>query len=140
MEKGASGQEAAAVFENYIAGDVEGSDGMVDDIDELQAGRNFGITLAEMDQHAEEHNLLDEFFAEVRKLVDSKARDKGYNESGANGNNPLLDFTEQFFPGHAGGEIVYKLVRYQAKGNLEDLFKAAAWSYLLYKRARTKAY
>ena len=99
-----------------------------------------GVTIAELDQHAEEHNLLDEFFAEVRALVEGKAREKGYNESGASGANPLMDFTERFFKGHAAGEIVYKMVRYESKGNVEDLFKAAAWAYLLFKQSRTKAY
>lgn len=73
-----------------------------------------------------------EFMAEVRVLIESKAEDKGYNESGSD-SNPLMEFDLKFFPGHAAGEVLYKLVRYQAKRDKTDLTKAAAWLYLIWR-------
>jgi len=77
-----------------------------------------------------------DLFAEgVKELIEGKAREKGYNESGE-GKNDLMDFTNKFFPGHAGGEIVYKAIRYGRKRDKADLLKIAAWAYLLWKHDR----
>jgi hypothetical protein len=81
---------------------------------------------------------FEEFIERVRATVDGKAASKGYNETGTEGDNPLFDFTERFFPGHAGGEIVYKLVRYVTLKNPEDLEKAAGWAYLVWKQHRER--
>lgn len=77
-------------------------------------------------------STFDEFMAGARELVEGKAIAKGYNEGGTE-KNDLMEFTNKFFPGHAGGEIVYKAIRYQRKRDKSDLMKIAAWAYLLYK-------
>lgn len=75
---------------------------------------------------------FDEFMAGARELVEGKAKEKGYNETGT-GKNDLMEFTNKFFPGHAGGEIVYKAIRYGRKRDKSDLLKIAAWAYLLWR-------
>jgi hypothetical protein len=75
---------------------------------------------------------FDEFIAGARELVEGRAKEKGYNESGS-GRNDLMEFTNKFFPGHAGGEIVYKAIRYGRKHDKTDLLKIAAWAYLLWR-------
>lgn len=73
------------------------------------------------------------FSTAVRVLVEGKAASKGYNQSGADGGNDLMEFTTKFFPGHAGGEIVYKAIRYSRHKQKEDLLKIAAWAYLIWR-------
>jgi hypothetical protein len=68
----------------------------------------------------------------ARELVEGKAIAKGYNEGGTE-KNDLMEFTNKFFPGHAGGEIVYKAIRYGRKKDKADLLKIAAWAYLLWR-------
>ena len=87
-------------------------------------------------QHAalkakEKPNGFAEFMDGVRALVESKAAEKGYNDGGTEGND-LMEFTNKFFPGHAAGEVCYKMIRYARKKQKEDLLKAAAWAYLLW--------
>ena len=77
-------------------------------------------------------DVFDVFAAGVRELVEGKAREKGYNEGGPE-RNDLMEFTNKFFPGHAGGEICYKAIRYSRKGDKTDLLKIAAWAYLLWR-------
>ena len=80
---------------------------------------------------------FDEFVAGVRGLMEPTAQSKGYNTTGIDGENALYGFVSQFAgPHHALGEIVYKAVRYNAKGNPEDLLKIAAWAWLAYKHHR----
>jgi hypothetical protein len=79
-----------------------------------------------------QHGSFEEFMEEARELVLGRAKEKGYNDKGED-KNDLMAFTNQFFPGHAYGEVVYKLIRYQRKKNKEDLLKAAAWIYLIWK-------
>jgi hypothetical protein len=74
------------------------------------------------------------FVDEVRTLIEAKASEKGYNKTGADGDNELFDFCARHFPGQPFGEVVYKLVRYQNKGDETDLFKAAAWLFLIWSR------
>lgn len=75
---------------------------------------------------------FDEFMSGARELVEGKAIAKGYNEGGTE-KNDLMEFTNKFFPGHAGGEIVYKAIRYGRKKDKADLLKIAAWAYLLWR-------
>ena len=77
-------------------------------------------------------STFDEFMAGARDLVEGKAIAKGYNEGGTE-KNDLMEFTNKFFPGHAGGEIVYKAIRYGRKRDKADLLKIAAWAYLLWR-------
>lgn len=74
------------------------------------------------------------FCSEVSAIMTQAAESKGYNEGGPNAPNQLDDFMEKHFAGHALGEAAYKLVRYQAKNDPNDLIKAAAWIYLEWRR------
>ena len=78
---------------------------------------------------------FDQFVTEVRNLLDGKASDKSYNTTGVDGPNELFDFVEEIAkgPGHALGEIIYKVKRYAAKGNPEDIVKVAAWAFLVWR-------
>lgn len=67
----------------------------------------------------------------VEKIVTSKAQEKGYAAGKADGRG-TLDEVKAKFPGHAEGEIYYKLLRWQAKRNPEDLLKIMAWAFLIY--------
>jgi hypothetical protein len=77
-----------------------------------------------------------ERFAElVEGLVNGTAAGKGYNGTGPNGPNDLYEFVAKLNegPGHALGEMIYKIVRYKARRNPEDLLKVAAWAFLAWK-------
>lgn len=76
-----------------------------------------------------------EFMAEVEKLLNGTAAGKGYNASGPDSQNALYEFVREMAGGdhHACGEIIYKIKRFEAKGNLEDIYKAAAWCFLIAK-------
>lgn len=76
-----------------------------------------------------------QFITEVEALLNSTASGKGYNQTGANGPNVLYAFVKHMSGGHqhAMGEIIYKITRYAAKGNIEDILKVAAWAFLIYK-------
>ena len=78
------------------------------------------------------HESFEDFMEQARELVMDRAKEKGYNDKGED-KNELMSFTNQFFPGHPYGEVLYKLIRYQRKKNKEDLLKAAAWIYLIWK-------
>ena len=84
---------------------------------------------------ANEGATFDEFVAGVRLLLEGQAASKGYSPNGADGHNPLFEFVAEVVGGqqHAIGEGIYKLVRYQRKRNREDLLKAAAWCFLMYR-------
>lgn len=75
---------------------------------------------------------FDRFTEGVHDLIAAVARDKGYND-GADESNDLMEFTNKFFPGHAGGEICYKAIRYGRLRDRKDLLKIAAWAYLLWR-------
>ena len=70
------------------------------------------------------------FCEAVRELLDETAADKGYQRTGLTGPNPMYACVAETVggPGHALGEIVYKVRRYAARGNPEDLLKVAAWA------------
>lgn len=81
------------------------------------------------------------FCEAVRVLLDETAAGKGYNQAGLAGPNPLYAFVSETAggPGHALGEIIYKVRRYAARRNPEDLLKIAAWAYLVWRFDRPDA-
>lgn len=86
------------------------------------------------DVSASSDRTWDQFTADVAALLEPKAASKGYSTTGIDGQNPLYEFVQDFAGfGHAGGEIVYKVRRYAAKRNPEDLLKVAAWAYLAWR-------
>jgi hypothetical protein len=78
---------------------------------------------------------LHEFLDGVAHLLNGKSEAKGYSHNG-NG-RPLFDavFSVADY-GHAHGEILYKLTRFRALENEEDLRKVAAWAFLMWDRHR----
>lgn len=78
---------------------------------------------------------FERFSEEVEGLLSGTAKGKGYSGEGPNGVNRLYEFVQEMNGGHAHalGECVYKVRRYAAKGNPEDILKAAAWCYLIYR-------
>lgn len=80
---------------------------------------------------------FDEFVRAVRSLLDENASAKGYNQTGTDGPNQLFDFVAAHAPGHAAGEIIYKIVRYQGRHDQTDLLKVAAWAFLMWRSGRS---
>lgn len=75
--------------------------------------------------------MFEAFAAKVKDIIEAKAEAKGYRKGQAsNPGGELYAFVKAHFGGHDLGEAVYKLVRFAAKGDEEDLLKAAAWIYL----------
>ena len=77
----------------------------------------------------------------VQDLLDETAATKGYHQTGLTGPNPMYAFVAETAggPGHALGEIIYKVRRYAARRNPEDLVKVAAWAYLVWRFDRPAA-
>ena len=79
----------------------------------------------------------------VKNMLDQKAYEKGYNPTGADGENRVYEFVREFIGGHPDshplGEVVYKIVRYVRLRNPEDLDKAAAWLFLARTHAQSPA-
>jgi hypothetical protein len=75
------------------------------------------------------------FHRRVLALLEPTAAGKGYNATGVDGANQLYEFVEATVggPGHAIGEAIYKIKRYAAKRNPEDLEKLAAWAFLIWR-------
>ena len=75
------------------------------------------------------------FCEAVRALLDETAAGKGYHRSGLTGSNPLYEFVAETAggPGHALGEIIYKVRRYAARRDPDDLAKIAAWAFLVWR-------
>ena len=65
------------------------------------------------------------FIDRLKSKVGNEAGNKGYDDA-------LLELTGAE---HATGEIIYKAVRFRSKGDPDDMIKAAAWAYLLWRRA-----
>ena len=82
-----------------------------------------------------------QFMSAVEALLSGTAEGKGYNGSGPDGENELYRFVRDMTGGdhHACGEIIYKVKRFEAKGNIEDILKAAAWAFLVCKHYQPKA-
>lgn len=79
---------------------------------------------------------LEVFISLLRDMLAEKAVSKGYREDENYGrSNELMAFTDKHFPGHALGEVVYKVVRYQTVKDPQDLVKAAAWAALKWMEA-----
>jgi hypothetical protein len=77
------------------------------------------------------------FVSGVHGLLEPTAEGKGYNVTGVNGQNELFEFVQGIAgSGHALGEIVYKVKRYAAKRQPEDLLKIAAWAFLEWRHQR----
>jgi len=78
--------------------------------------------------------LLTDFLDAIADMLGNTAKDKGYSEGVGidDYKNELMTFTNNNFPGHALGEIVYKAVRYRTKKDRTDLVKIAAWAALQY--------
>lgn len=76
-----------------------------------------------------------QFMEDVKGLCENRAREKRYSQTGVDGQNHLYEFVQDLSGGHqhALGEIVYKVKRFAAKGNDEDILKVAAWAYLIWK-------
>ena len=90
-----------------------------------------------MAQDSSFEGSFSQFVAGVGGLLNGKAEAKGYATNGSG--RALLDFVAEHAPGHAIGEIIYKVVRWQRKGNAEDLLKVAAWAFLEWDRAKRSA-
>ncbi len=76
-----------------------------------------------------------EFAERVEALLDDSARAKAYNATGVDGPNELFDFIGRVAgDGHALGEIIYKVIRFKAKENTEDIEKIAAWAFLVWRK------
>jgi hypothetical protein len=77
---------------------------------------------------------IQEFNAQVVSALNGKAESKGYSAGGDSGGRPMLDAVALIAGEgtHPAGEIAYKLARYKAKRNPEDLVKVAAWAFLMW--------
>lgn len=83
---------------------------------------------------------FEQFTKEVEALLEGTARSKNYSAQGANGPNLLYQSIQEMTGhGHACGEIIYKVRRFlstgERGGNIEDILKVAAWSFLVYRHA-----
>ena len=92
-----------------------------------------GITVRWSD--LKESRTFDAFVAQMRAILEPTAAGKGYNTTGVDGDNSLYEFVAETVggQGHAIGEAIYKIKRYAAKGNPEDLVKLASWAFLMFK-------
>ena len=81
------------------------------------------------------------FCEAVRDLLDETAAAKGYSHTGLTGPNPMYEFVAETAggPGHALGELIYKVRRYAARRDPEDLVKIAAGAYLVWCFDRTES-
>jgi hypothetical protein len=81
---------------------------------------------------------LEEFQSEINKALNGKAEDKGYSAGGDSGGRPMLDAVALIAGEgtHPIGEILYKVARWKAKRNPEDLVKVAAWAFLLWDQQK----
>ncbi len=77
---------------------------------------------------------FEQFVREVRAIMQDAAKAKGYSDGDVSAPNELDSFMEKNFDGHALGECAYKLIRYRAKRDKQDLIKAAAWIFLEWNR------
>ena len=70
------------------------------------------------------------FCSSVQLLVTKVAESKGYRGISI---EPSRFIQQHFGNGHMVGEIILKLVRYQRRGDQEDLLKAAGWLFILWR-------
>ena len=78
---------------------------------------------------------FDDFCRQVAELLQQKAQTKNYNQTGTDGPNLLYEFVRETVGGdhHAIGEIIYKARRFEARGDIADILKIAAWAFLVFK-------
>lgn len=72
---------------------------------------------------------------EIEKIIGSEAGSKGYGGDNLE-KDQVLDFVAKHCPGHAEGEIIYKVLRWRSKRDPKDLLKIMAWAFLLWKGTR----
>ena len=78
---------------------------------------------------------LNDFNRLVQESLEKHAERKGYNDSGADGENLLYQFTKHIGAsgGHSMGEIIYKATEYMKEAREVLLIKIAAWAFLEWK-------
>jgi hypothetical protein len=80
------------------------------------------------------------FKAEFDRILIGKAEAKGYSAGGDGGGRDTLDAVATIVgDGHPAGEILYKVKRYRAKGDPEDLVKIASWAFLIWDQHQRAA-
>ena len=81
---------------------------------------------------------FDEFTQAVHRKVAGDALAKGYNRGGPDSENELYRFIQDTVAGdgHPIGEVIYKMRRYAARRDPDDVIKAAAWCFLILKHRR----
>ncbi len=91
-----------------------------------------------MTRRRQRARTFDQFCAQVRRLLDQDAQGKGYHQTGPDSENSLYAFVAEMVggSGHALGEVIYKMRRYSARRQPEDLAKAAAWCFLIGRHDR----
>ena len=76
----------------------------------------------------------DKFSSHVAKLIGAVAESKGYDDD-------LFDFVSSKVTAHHGlAEIIYKVVRYKEKGDMDDLVKIAAWAFLEWQGSPSRGF
>lgn len=78
---------------------------------------------------------LNDFNKLVQESLEKHAERKGYNLTGADGDNKLYEFTKHIGAsgGHSMGEIIYKATEYMKDAREVLLIKIAAWAFLEWK-------
>lgn len=83
----------------------------------------------------QQKHTFDIFIRNVKDKLENTAKEKDYNIGGVDSPNLLDLMTHKHFSGHSLGEVVYKCIRFRAKGDTTDLEKAAAWLFLEWRNA-----
>ena len=83
---------------------------------------------------------LNDFNKLVQESLEKHAERKGYNDTGADGDNMLYQFTKHIGAsgGHSMGEIIYKATEYMKDAREVLLIKIAAWAFLEWKYFQNK--
>ena len=81
---------------------------------------------------------LNDFNRLVQESLEKHAERTGYNDTGADGDNMLYQFTKHIGAsnGHSMGEIIYKATEYMKDAREVLLIKIAAWAFLEWKYFR----
>lgn len=78
------------------------------------------------------YDALASAMSEVAHILMGDAKSKGYTGLTDGDGRPTLDFVAKHAPGHAEGEMIYKVLRWQAKRDPKDLLKIMAWAFLIW--------
>ena len=82
-------------------------------------------------------DALATFHSQMDVLLLGKAEAKGYSGGDCNGGRDMIDAVVTVCgESHPPGEIIYKIKRYLAKRDPEDVVKIAAWAFLIWDRQR----